>query len=117
MAKWLLEQDVSLLDARDSQRWSVLHMAAAFGSREAVKLFASLGVGLEDADAQGRTPLMLACAAGAVSVVQLLLKEGASTSALDALGLCFSPSAPLVSIRTPQGGRRRTMRRRAPMQR
>jgi ankyrin repeat protein len=85
-AKWILEQDLDLLDRVDVQGNTVLHMAAMFGAKDCVKFLHALGVQLEAVDMQGRTPLMLACAAGHVSTVSTLVDKGASLSARDNLG-------------------------------
>lgn len=86
VARWLLEQDLSLLDQSDDQGWTVLHMGAMFASRECLKLVCNLGLPIDGKDSIGRTALMLACCVGSVAAVALLMKSGAALLAVDSLG-------------------------------
>lgn len=97
-AKWILEQDLALLDHRDAAGCSVLHTAAMFGAKvlllcacdkchltsahwqDCAKLLCSLGMDVDAKDADGRTPLMLACCVGSLPVASLLFIGGASTT-------------------------------------
>jgi ankyrin repeat protein len=43
-AKWLLEQDLGLLDKCDVEGYTVLHLAAIFGAKDSIKFLHTLGV-------------------------------------------------------------------------
>ncbi|MDF2939698.1 MAG: ankyrin repeat protein [Gammaproteobacteria bacterium] len=63
-------------NAKNSQGLSALHVAAV-NSRDICELLINLGVGLEEAGPQGKTPIYMAVSAGLLPTVQLLFNRGA----------------------------------------
>ncbi|KAM0540175.1 hypothetical protein ACHAO7_011447 [Fusarium culmorum] len=70
-------------DLRDRWGWTVLHLAAMYGSDSVVKLLIKLRVDKEVKDRRGRTALHLASMTGKETVVVILINEGADMNAVD----------------------------------
>jgi hypothetical protein len=79
-ARWVLERLGFEVTAEELLRLT------GTGAGELVDLFLKAGAGLEARDEQGRTPVLLAAAAGDWPLVDRLLKLGAKTDVLDARG-------------------------------
>ncbi len=82
----LLLKHKARTDARDRQRRSALHEAAAAGHVGIIDALLAAGANLEARDAQGRTPLLEAAAAGRPAVVEHLLPHGPDLTAADGDG-------------------------------
>lgn len=61
----------------------LLHQSAMRGETSAVEMLLNLGVDVNGADQQGRTPLHDACLKGRVDTVKLLLDRGAKVGVVD----------------------------------
>ncbi|XP_057515222.1 uncharacterized protein LOC130796840 [Amaranthus tricolor] len=68
------------LDAKDSQRRTALHMAAANGHHGIIEYLISKGVDLNSLNQEKNTPLHWACLNGHVEVVRTLILAGADVS-------------------------------------
>ena len=73
-------------DARDRQRRSALHEAAAAGHVAIIDALVAAGANLESRDAAGRTPLLEAAAAGRSAVIEHLLPHAPDLGVVDAEG-------------------------------
>ncbi|WP_194848015.1 tetratricopeptide repeat protein [Candidatus Neptunochlamydia vexilliferae] len=70
------------LDALNSRKQNLLHLAAQAGKTANVEALLQLGLPIEKKDLEGRTPLHLATNQNHLDAVKLLVKKGASPSAL-----------------------------------
>ena len=82
----LLLRHKARVTARDAQRRTALHEAAAAGHVAVVEVLLAAGASLEARDLAGRTPLLEACANGHVAVLESLLAHRPDLHALDAQG-------------------------------
>jgi len=82
----LLLKHKARADARDRQRRSALHEAAAAGHAAIIDTLLAAGANLEARDAQGRTPLLEAAAAGRAAVIEHLLPHTPDLAAVDGEG-------------------------------
>ena len=78
-----LKRDQSLLQARSSDGWTPLHLAAFFGQKQAVEYLREQGADIEARSANNmrNTALIAAAAGGRVDVVAALLASGAEVDA------------------------------------
>ncbi|AEI64272.1 hypothetical protein LILAB_11815 [Corallococcus macrosporus] len=74
------------LEAKDSSKHSVLHLAAMVDDAALVKELLRLGAAPEAVDSKKSTPLHVAAEHGSVSCIALLAKGGVPVDALDASG-------------------------------
>lgn len=82
----LLLKHKARLDARDRQRRSALHEAAAAGHVDIVETLLNAGANVEPRDALGRTPWLDAAAHGRVAVLERLLAHKPDVNAVDGEG-------------------------------
>ncbi len=85
MARSLIAEGDSDVNARDAQGSTPLHMAAVMGSAEVARLLITAGANLEARNDVG-TPLHVAVSYGQMEVVRLLIEAGASVNAQDQTG-------------------------------
>lgn len=71
------------VDSQDEQGRTALHMAAANGHVEILKILLSAGANVEAPNSQENTPLHYACLNGQTEAVAVLLSHGALPSALN----------------------------------
>jgi ankyrin repeat protein len=78
-----IDRDESLLEARNPDGWSPLHLAAFFGHTELAKGLLNRGANVDgrSSNALENTPLHAAAAGGSIRVMQLLLENGADVNA------------------------------------
>ena len=81
VAAFLVEERGTLLNVLDSHGRSAAHVAAAHGHVECLAYLYSAGLPIDEADAQGKTPLRLAADADHVDAVRLLLEVDADLDA------------------------------------
>lgn len=85
--KDLLDDDPSLLNAKDLETHAPLHYAAVTGNEEMVALLIDKGADLEIRNDRGRTPIILAAREmGGPGVIAILLDAGADIDAKDNYG-------------------------------
>ena len=65
---------------------TALATSCMFGKQEAAEVLIQLGANLDLADSEGMTPLHFAVLGGNLSIVQLLLRSGASTNLANEFG-------------------------------
>ena len=82
----LLLKHKARLDARDRQRRSALHEAAAAGHVDIVETLLNAGANVEPRDALGRTPWLDAAAHGRAGVLERLLAHKPDLTAVDGDG-------------------------------
>ena len=82
----LLLRHKAKVSARDRQRRTGLHEAAAAGHVAVVEVLLGAGAPLEARDLAGRTPFLEACAHGRTAVLETLLPHLPDLHALDGLG-------------------------------
>ncbi|MCL7714669.1 ankyrin repeat domain-containing protein [Stenotrophomonas mori] len=82
----LLLKHKARLDARDRNRRSALHEAAAAGHAEIVEVLLGAGAHVEPRDAAGRTPWLDAAANGRAGVLERLLAHAPEVAAVDGEG-------------------------------
>jgi ankyrin repeat protein len=82
----LLEQDPGLLDARDGDGKTPLHLAVQGGYATLAEVLVHAGADIEAVDAENRTPLHHAAYEGDPATVTLLLARGADVTARDIRG-------------------------------
>jgi ankyrin repeat protein len=71
---------VRLLNIRSEPANSALYVAAKFGSVDIISMFLDAGADIEFEGGQFGTPLMVACEAGNIETVRLLVRRGAKIS-------------------------------------
>ena len=78
-----IERDATLLEARSSDGWTPLHLAAFFGYDDLVKALLDRGASIEarSTNAMKNTPLHAASAGRHISTIRLLLEQGANPNA------------------------------------
>ncbi|NSX83876.1 hypothetical protein GOM44_06925, partial [Wolbachia endosymbiont of Atemnus politus] len=85
--KFVLDQNLGLI-VKDINGQSPLHIAAAHGRKNIVKLFVGeMGLCVDDVDNHGKTPLHIAAQNGHKDTVEILLKNKANTFTQDIAGL------------------------------
>ena len=61
-----------------------------YGDLEAVEDFLAVGKDVNEADAEGRSPLHMACATGNPQIIGELLSAGANVAAVDSKKVCLT---------------------------
>ncbi len=80
----LIEKDLDLnLDAADDRQRTALHISAANGCQEIVRLLLQNGANPNVKDVKGNSPLHLAACSANVPIITLLLSHGADIAAVD----------------------------------
>jgi ankyrin repeat protein len=85
--KKLIRANPNWVRSKDASGWTPLHLQAANGCVEAVKLLIQHGAPINAKDIAGNTPLHLAARYGFVNVVKVLIASGADVNAKDANGM------------------------------
>lgn len=85
--KKLIRANPNWVRSKDASGWTPLHLQAANGCVEAVKLLIQHGAPINAKDIVGNTPLHLAARYGYVNVVKVLVEKGADVNAKDANGM------------------------------
>lgn len=73
----MLVQRGAVVDARDADGMTLLHLASRYGNLEMASELLKAGVNIEAQDVNGATPLRLAASSGHTALVKLLLEKGA----------------------------------------
>jgi ankyrin repeat protein len=78
-----IDRDPALLEARSSDGWTPLHLAAFFGHDDLVKALLDRGASIEarSTNAMKNTPLHAASGGRHLSTIRLLLEDGANANA------------------------------------
>ena len=82
LAKYLLDRGAKI-EARDSEKWTPLHLAAWNDSQAVAEFLLDRGADYEARDKWQRTPLHLAARWDSLAVAELLLDRGADKDARD----------------------------------
>lgn len=90
-----IHRDPSLLEARSTDGWTPLHLAAFFGHADLANALLDLGapINARATNTMKNTPLHAAAAGGHTQVVELLLKRGADPNARQEGGFAALHSA------------------------
>lgn len=78
--------NASVRDAESTDPAGEMHRAAATGNVSRVKSLIDAGASVNDKDAEGRTPVMIAAANGHAALCQTLMLQGAMATERDATG-------------------------------
>jgi ankyrin repeat protein len=83
-----IDRDPALLEARSTDGWTPLHLAAFFGHPELANWLLDRGAQIDSrsTNSMKNTPLHAAAAGGATPLVELLLKRGADANATQESG-------------------------------
>lgn len=78
-----IDRDPAMLEARSTDGWTLLHLAAFFGHKELANALLDRGANVEarSTNQMRNTPLHAAAAGGNTALVELLLKFGADANA------------------------------------
>lgn len=84
--KTFINENSLLVNVKDNQNNSPLHIAAVKGYKEIAKLLIEKGANLEAKNMYGNTPLLDASRIGSANMIRFLIESGANINALDKYG-------------------------------
>ncbi len=87
VVEFLLKKNAALIESKDKDGATPLHLAACYGDENIIKLILSAGIAINSTDNQLSTPLHYAAANNNISGVKILIQEGASVESTDSEGI------------------------------